>query len=126
MTPRTLKARVKQWQRRYGFAQRSVEVRVVEKLRINGAKAHAGVVVSDQRIEMEFLADLLQKDSDTIDHFICHEFGHVLTADLDVQMTRLFGRTGRVYKDLDEAIESICDAYAAIVINSYKRKRDRH
>jgi hypothetical protein len=115
------------WQRRASLTDWTIEVRIVEKLRVERRPANAGTSCVDQRARVEFDQDfLLGCDSNQLDHAICHELGHVIGDAQERVWVKYLSQSGVVYREWADANEQACDHFATILVEAYKRKRDRH
>jgi len=127
-----LKRRVKMWQRRAALMDFDIRVSVKDGLHIGKIYCHAATQVIDQRVTMEFNADLLPDTSaDELDFIICHELQHVLYNPQDELWEKFFGVTrlgkpGLLAAEWGDAVEKQCDHQATVLVNAYRRKRDRH
>lgn len=133
MTLTTLKARVRTWQRRAGLTHWTVEVRLRKNIKasVNGSKKReavdAAVACADMRAVVEFDEDRVNElDTDGLDQLICHELGHVLDWSQEEVFEKHVKRAGLLYDEWAEANEKAIDHRARILVNAYRRKRDRN
>lgn len=130
MTARTLKLRVRMWQRRSGLIDWEIVVNVKPNLKVNGQPVHAATRTVDQRAIIDFDEETVQVfNADSLDHLICHELQHIIDDEQEDVFVKFLGKraeTGLFYREWAAANEKACDHRAASLVNAYKRKRDRH
>lgn len=124
----TLKAEVRQWARRSGLADWTITVETKPRITVDRTPAHAVVqcVEDSQRATITFSEESLNSlDKDERQHVIVHELQHIVDDPEDEVLRKALGH-GAVYKAWSAVNEKAIDHRAAVLVNAYKRKRDRH